>query len=354
MLFIFQNQFKCVCSEISQRGFIMKILHAAPKGLPDWRIEREAYIAKRFGHKVEFLGLGKQHEPFLDVFQSITMLRSINNRQAALDKSIRKEWADKVREIDPDIIHASDLIAAKYSSGLGIPMIYDDREYWSKQRIMYKNWPLWKRIAIRPFVNAIPKWEEDILSKHVVITVSEAIAEEHRQRCKHVFVLKNYCLKEQISNLEVNPNRTGIVYLGSDFERKRFAPHRNMEGLRDHVSFSTISGLPTELMYKELTKYRIGLLPFKTTSYAKYSGSAKTYDYLAAGLQVLMTRSIYEAHSRLPYTYPFDYYSEINEIIRNLEYIDPEEIMKHAREHYVWEAQKDDLFHSYSLAIELN
>ena len=331
----------------------MRILHTAPKGLPDWRIEREAYIAKKEGHSIEFLGLGEKRIPFLDVFENITMLRSINTRQAALDKSIRQEWASAIREIDPDIIHANDIIAAKYSTGLGVPMVYDDREYWSKQRIMYQSWPLWKRIAIRPFLNSIPEWEAEILSKHVVITVSEAIAEEHKQRCEHVFLLKNFCLKDQISNLDVNPNRNGVVYLGSDFERKRFAPHRNMAGLTNHISFNTISGLPRDVMYKELTTYQIGLLPFRTTSYAKYSGSAKTYDYLVSGLQVLMTRSLYDAHSRLPYTYPFDDYSEIPAFIKSLEHVDPEEIMTHAREHYVWEVQKDELFRSYNLAMEL-
>jgi len=144
----------------------MKILHTTPKGLPDWRIEREAFLASQAGHLVELLGMGNKNVPFLDVFEKITMVRGINTRQAALDKSIRKEWSQAVEEISPDLIHANDIIAAVYSSDLGIPMVYDDHEYWSAQMINYRAWPFWKRIAIRPFINIVPEWEADILSKH--------------------------------------------------------------------------------------------------------------------------------------------------------------------------------------------
>ena len=92
----------------------MNILHTSPKGLPDWRIERQSYLSKKKGHHVEFLGLGKRNVPFLDVFDNATMLRSINNRQAALDKKIREEWAQAVTDISPDLIDANDIIAAEF------------------------------------------------------------------------------------------------------------------------------------------------------------------------------------------------------------------------------------------------
>ncbi len=330
----------------------MKILHTTPKGLPDWRIEREAYLAGKAGHSVELLGMGDKKTPFLDVFDKITMVRSINNRQAALDKSIRKEWADAVEAISPNLIHANDIIAAVYSSGLGIPMVYDDHEYWSAQLINYRAWTWWKRLAIRPFINIVPKWEKEILSKHVTLTVSEGIANEHRQFCKHVFLLRNLSLGEEVQGLPTNPDRSGVVYVGADFILDRFGAHRDMTGLTDVIDFDALSGLPRDVLYQKLTGYRVGLMPFKTTPYTKYISSTKTFDYLNCGLQVLMTRPLYESHGKLPYTYPFDDYSQIPGMIEDLERVGPEEIMKYANRELVWEAQQDQLFKAYETALE--
>jgi hypothetical protein len=295
--------------------------------------------------------MGSDRVPFLDVFESVTMVRSINNRQAALDKSIRREWAEAIREVDPDLIHANDIIAAKFSSDLGVPMVYDDHEYWSAQRIIYTNWPLWKRIAIRPFLNAIPQWEQEILSKHVTLTVSDGIAKEHRRYCAHVFVLRNFSLKAEVENLQTNPRRSGIVYVGNDFTRPRFASHRNMEGLQESVKFDELYGLPRDELYERLTHYRFGLMPFRTTDYTKYISSTKTFDYLNCGLQVLMTRELLESHDCLPYCYSFDDYADIPRVIERCNKVNPAEIMEYANKNLVWEAQEDKLFEAYELCL---
>lgn len=330
----------------------MRILYCSPKGLPDWRIEREAYLAEKTGHSVEFLGMGDKKTPFLDVFERVTMVRSVNTRQAALDKSIRKEWAAAVESISPDLIHANDIIAAKYSSNLNIPMVYDDHEYWSAQLINYRTWPLWKRVAIRPFIKAVPVWEKEILANHVTITVSEGIAREHRRRCRHVFVLRNLSLREEVKHLPTNPTREGVAYVGSDFNLKRFGAHRNMVGLEDFIEFDVLSGLPRDVLYMKLTGYRFGLLPFKTTSYTKYISSTKTFDYLNCGLQVLMTRPLYESHGRLPFTYPFNDYSDLPQMMEGVEEVNPKNIMTYANKELVWEAQRDKLFEAYRITLE--
>ncbi|MHA2022371.1 MAG: hypothetical protein ACTSWQ_01790, partial [Candidatus Thorarchaeota archaeon] len=331
-----------------------KILHTSHGGLPDHRIERAAFIAKKRNHDIQFLGLSNQLNPHLDVFSRIKGLRSINNRQAALDKSIRSEWASTIKQLDPDLIHANDIIAAKYSSDLGIPMVYDDHEYWSLQLIIFKSWPLWKRIAIRPLIKAIPIWEEDLLSKHVTITVSKNIAEEHRKRCENVFLLRNLNLKEEVQNIRNKPDRKGIVFVGSDFTRSKFAPHRNMTGLRDYLEFDTLSGLSRNDLYNRLTDYEFGLLPFRSSPYSKYINAAKTYDYLNCGLQVFMTRDLYEGHGNLPYTIPFDTYSELPQLIAECEKVESSEIMSYANQNLVWETQADDLMKAYEVALSLS
>ena len=330
----------------------MRVLYASHKGLPDQRIEREAYIAKATGHKIDFLGMGNKVTPELKVFENIEMLPSINNRQVVLDKSIRNKWARAIERADPDIVHASDIIAARYTSLTEWPMVYDDHEYWSAQRIIYQSWPIWKRYAIRPFLKVIPEWEHRLLEKHVTITVSEGIAEEHRRICAHVFVLQNYGLSVEVQGLPVKPNRSGVVYVGNDFLRKRFTRHRDMTGLRDYLEFDALSGLPRDELYLRLIAYRVGLLPFKANPYSKYANSAKTFDYLNCGLQVLMTEPLYSAHGELPYTYPFDKYSEIPDLLKSMEKADPAEIMTYAHENFTWESQQDTLFEAYRISVE--
>ncbi len=330
----------------------MKILHTSHKGLPDQRIERASFVARKNGHDVVFLGMGKNRSPEIDVFSKITMLPSINNRQVVTDKTIRKKWASTVEEISPDLIHANDLIAAVFSADLGIPMVYDDHEYWSAQRIVYNNWPIWKRIAIRPFLQSIPKWEQRIVSRHTTITVSEAIAAEHRRFNEDVFVLHNYCLRNEVQDLPINPNRTNIAYVGDDFHREKFSPHRDMTGLRDIVKFDDFAGLTRHELYLNLTRYRYGLLPFKANQYSRYADSAKVYDYLNCGLEVIMTDVLFQAHGHLPYTIPFSSYEEIPRIVKEREPSSPIEIMEYAHRNLVWEAQEDKLLEAYRHACE--
>ncbi|MHA1942950.1 MAG: hypothetical protein ACW96M_01005 [Candidatus Thorarchaeota archaeon] len=311
-------------------------------------------MAKQRGHKMFFLGMGTETEPNLDVFEKIRMVRSINNRQAALDKSIRSEWADVVREIDPDVIHASDIIAAKFSSETGFPMVYDDREYWSMQRIQYETWPFWKRIAIRPFTEAIPIWEREIISRYVTITVSEGIASEHRRISSNVFVLGNYGLLIEFEGLPVNPKREGVVFVGGDMSRKTFAKHRDLTGITEHLTFDALSGFPRNELYRRLSKYRFGLLPFRPSPYHKYSNASKTFDYLNCGLQVIMTQMLYEAHGNLPYTYPFQDYDDLPRVIETTEYVDPADIIEYSHKNLVWENQSDKLHQVYDLCLELH
>lgn len=347
---------------------VLKILHTSHHGLPDHRVERAAYIARTRGYKIEYMGLGETQEPVLDVFDSITMLRRLNNLQVVFNRSIRKEWIEKIKEIDPDIIHANDIVAARFSSMSGYPMVYDDHEYWSKQRTSYSSWPMWRRLVTLPFTSSIPRWERNLISKHVTITVSEGIAKEHREICSNVFVLQNYCLLEEVKDLPVNPTRVGLVYIGSDLTSKgivtigpdhpltkihRPVPHRDMTGITDHIEFDAIHGLPRNELYQQLIRYKYGLIPFKDNPFAKYSNSAKTFDYLNCGLQVMMTRSIYEAHGCLPYTIPIDDYSDIKPLAEKHKDVSPTEIMDYAHTNLVWTAQQDRLFEAYELCLEL-
>ncbi len=331
----------------------MRVLYASHSGLPDQRIERAAFVARQNGHDVYFLGIGRTGRPSLDVFRGVIMLPRINYLQVVFDWPFRRAWRKAISRIDPDLVHANDIIAGHFTSGLSVPMVYDDHEYWSKQRYSLLALAGRQSITVRPFVHLIPFWERDILSKHVTVTVSERIAQEHRRYCRHVYVLHNYPLLREVRELPVNRNRHGIAYIGSDFIRRRFAAHRDMTGLTDFVKFHVLHGLDRRELYLRLTEYRYGLLPFKTTPYTKYSNSAKTFDYLNCGLEVLMTEALYEAHGRLPYTIPFREYRDIPVILSEHEPADPSKIMEFAHKNLVWERQQDKLLEAYGLALRL-
>jgi hypothetical protein len=126
-----------------------------------------------------------------------------------------------------------------------------------------------------------------------------------------------------------------------------------MTGLKDYFEFDALSSLPRDELYLRLTAHRVGLLPFKANSYSKYTNSAKTFDYLNCGLQILMTEPLYSAHGELPYTCPFDKYSEIPDLLKSMEKVDPTEIMTYAHENMVWESQQETLFKAYRTSLEL-
>lgn len=330
----------------------MKILHTSHNGLPDHRIERAAYIAKSKGHRIEFVGLGDTKKPSLDVFDGTTMFRRLNNLEVVISKSIRKEWIRKIKEIDPDLIHANDIIAAQFSSMSGYPMVYDDHEYWSAKLSVFKDTPILRRITNSPLIKAIAIWEKDLLSKYVTITVNKNIAKAHRRYCDNVFVLQNFNLKIEVDGLPTDTVRDGLVYVGSDFSQNKFLFYRDLTGLRDSISFDDISGLPREQLYIKLLNYRFGLLPFLPVPYHRFANSAKLFDYLNCGLQVFITRLLYRAHGKLPFTIPFDDYSELPKLASEYPIVDPAEIMEYAHKNLVWEAQQDTLFEAYKIAME--
>ena len=65
-----------------------------------------------------------------------------------------------------------------------------------------------------------------------------------------------------------------------------------------------------------------------------------------------MTRPLYESHGSLPYTHPFDDYTELPTLMDEIERVNPAEIMAYANKELVWEAQQDILFKAYEIAIE--
>lgn len=331
----------------------LRILHTSHTGLPDPRIEKTALTMKKLGHELLFLGGRKTERQGLNAFLQTYYEPITNTLRLVADSSFKKRWLRAVDRMQPDIVHAHNLIAAAMMLDTDYPVIYDDHEYWSKQVFKYSSRSLIKRVSAWPLKRITPKWERAILEKYPVLTVGDRIAEEHREIADYVGVTKNYPLLTEVEHLEDGEHRRGCVYVGNDFELPRFLPHRDMSGLDSLVAFDYISGYPHEVMMELLTHYRVGLTPWKPHPFHQYCDPNKNYEYLHAGLQVVLSRSLVDPFKGVRYMHSFEEYRDIPALIAELPDYDPAEIMSLARNAYVWENQQNVILKAYSHALAL-
>jgi glycosyltransferase involved in cell wall biosynthesis len=353
----------------------MKILHLSHNGLPDTRVERVAQTGKKAGIEVFFAGpfIKKLNLPrkSFDKFYETPFNRFANAKLPRSWRLLKNKFSEIIEESRPDLVHAHNIVAAKLASELELPFIYDDHEYWSKQiklrlrtrkpQIFFLKW-LWTR------------WEKEILHKaSAVITVSRTIAEEHKKICDHVYVVPNFpsCIETKSLKLGINYNKKlSSTYVGlPDFSSANKyvpAPHRNTQGVleifsRGKAGTLTVIGdpylLPSENIYSlgvlnhqkimnELTKYHIGLVPWKKHWYHKYCNPNKPYEYTHAGLLVIAVSDLPCVTQHLKdYCITFNEFDELEEILhyyaRNLnEVLELKyKIRKFALKNLIWEKE---------------
>lgn len=330
----------------------MKILHISHGRLPDPRVEKNAEVLKDRGHTVLFLGGHKTEYkgPFQrtydeEYYTEILMLLW------------QHEWRRTIRAIKPDFIHAHDIHAARLTFGLGIPTVYDDHEWWTRNfPIWYEMRGIFRKMFAYPTLLKIPAWERRAIQEYPTLTVSEGIAESHRREYNGwVAVTLNYpSLKEVVGIRAYGRKRNGAVYQGSDARKRKWvkkpSPYRDMTGLPSDVKFDRIYGMPYHDLLMTLCKYKIGLIPWKCHPLHRNACPAKAYDYLHTGLQVISPRSMVLLRG-IPYVHFFDTLDEIPGIIETMEDIDPAEIINYAREHLVWESQTSRIINAYDEAL---
>ena len=330
----------------------MRILHISHGGLPDARIEKTALTMKKEGHQLVFLGGGTMKYNDLGAFEETYFLSVGNDLDVTINPAVKRRWLKRISELKPDVIHAHNVIVAHFLLGSEYPVIYDDHEYWSKQTYMYRERKLPRGLASYPLMIRIPGWETKLLRKYPVITVSENTAREHRRKASWVGVTHNVPMLRQVEGLvEVGPRR-GNVYVGRDFDLPKFPPHRNMAGLRNYLQFDVISGLTHRKMLEKLMEYKVGLTPWKPHPLHPYSDANRNYEYLHSGLQVIVNEIIKHNFQSDPFVSAFSSYDDISKVIDELEDIEAEKIMKHARKNYLWENQEDTIKEAYKRALE--
>ncbi len=360
---------------------MIRVLHLSHNNLPDVRVEKEAITLARNGVECFFAG-GKA----LSFSYKINPFK--RNYELFFDKMAIlgiNPWWDKLKLrlkqiisiCKPDIIHAHNIIAARLALELGFPFIYDDHEYWSenaKAKIFHKYkvnfkyiyyWRLWKR------------WEKKIIPNAIaIITICNEIANEHKKMNKNVIVLPNFPTYSEVKELRKNhviKGKLHSVYIGS--LTKSQTPVRDMSGfieifikndignlivigdnkLKTKPPIYSIGFLKHEEMMRELTKYHIGIVPWKRNPYHKYCNPNKPYEYAHGGLIPIVTNDLTPViRSLKQYCITFKDYSELTEYLKYYcQSIDEvvkmgRELMIYARQELIWDRFEHKLIELYN------
>lgn len=355
----------------------MRILHLSDQGLPDARVEKSAYSAKKLGFSVYFAG-GRCNGYSLEVkgFDAVFELPftwRANLGEPLHWHRLRRKFATVLSEVKPDLIHANNIICARLASQTGLPYVFDDHELESVRTRLTHPQLKYHLLHARTW----EKWENAVHAP--IITVSEPIALHYRKLGCDAYLVPNMPCKLETdavmpSQIEGNGGLRS-VYVGGDFMHAPFLPHRNMDGFLDlfkqnEIGMLTIIGddladpiirstgrIPHLEMMRELGRHHIGLIPWHPHAFHAYSNPNKAYEYVNAGLLVLTTSDLTSVINTLGrYCVPFDNYqtlvSILSERARGAEELAEgrDKTISYARNNFVWEKYEARIFEAYKNA----
>jgi glycosyltransferase involved in cell wall biosynthesis len=387
----------------------MRILHVSHESLPDWRIEKCAITASNRGNVVFFAGRLSNAYPG----NSFSKIYNINwNAKSRLglpfySHSVKRQLSQILSETKPDVIHAHNIFSAKMASEFEIPFVYDDHEYWSRLSLLLKEMAHTsalneeslgqkgflkttmdkatqiRRSAINSYaIRLWTKWEQEIVSLHPTITVSEQIASDLRAnyKAKDVFVVPNFPMLSEVKDFEKPQfhNSLSSVYAGGDGNNIDKYPNRDIDGLdktflRQDIGDLVVIGwdskspsakvkymgfLPRQVMYKEMFNHSIGLIPWKQHWSHAFVSPNKAYEYAHAGLAIICTSSFDVIKGILGrHCITFEDYEDMASKLKyfkeNLDelYERRLQIFDFARENLIWEKNENSIIEAYKRCV---
>jgi glycosyltransferase involved in cell wall biosynthesis len=374
---------------------MQKVLHIHDSNLDDPRIICAAMTGAKNGYEPHFCGIqtGKLMEN--DVFKSYTWLKSgakefvskrlFNNK---LDRHwhffpypinairLEKELKQIAEEIRPDIIHAHNIFIAYHCHYLGIPMVFDDHEFFSLQITTMTNYKGYKRKIKQ---NMWRKKEMMLGEHHPVITVSTPISRYYEQFANRVYTVPNFPMQDEI-NPEMTLNSLAgqskdivSAYLGADSVSDP-NPVRDIAGLHDLFTKRRVGKLyrigvdspdneiiksfgyvPMRDAYHILTNHcHIGLIPWKRHWFHPYCCPNKSFEYAHAGCLPMITDDfvflidVFSTHCDITGNY--------DEMARKLEYYNDNReeldkrrlnLVRYAKNHLSWENKEHLILEAY-------
>ena len=360
--------------------------------LPDPRVERAAWSARREGHKVYFAGeaINSFHlgsDPFERTFPLGWDARSRLHWPSAF-RRVQRRFSDVVHIVQPDIIHAHNVISAKLASESGTAMVYDDHEYWSMwMKAELENWPSEflshpykaKRSLTKLYAASLwTRWESEIIPVTPTITVCESTARAHEKNGGRAFVVPNMpTLAETKSIQPPQPKGAPLstVMVGNEFSSPMRI--RDSWGVLDVFANNSLGqllvvGEPRSItcrnvrstgfmdhlvMLRELTYHHIGLIPWKPHWFHEFCSPNKAYEYTHAGMIPVFPSTLLQlADSFKGFGYSFSNYDELQQILTALsEKLDTLQdsrvgVQEYARRNLHWELFEKRIFDAYTYA----
>ncbi|MFW9831296.1 MAG: hypothetical protein ACFFD8_05935 [Candidatus Thorarchaeota archaeon] len=297
--------------------------------------------------------LGPRSNQYLGSFERVYEIGVGRYFNIVFDRRLHNRWLSFINMIQPDVIIAHDVIAAKFLIGSELPVVYDDREFWSKSIETQAGRSLTPahRIRSTPFRNMVPIWERKLISNFPTLVTHEAVAKHHRKFGRWIGVAWNYPLLTMVDNLNLDEARQGSVYSGCDFRSGKFKTHRDMTGLKKHIKFDVICGVSHREMMEQLTHYRVGLTPWHPHPVLPFKDQNRNYEYLHAGLQVVLNEQLKIRFKNCDYVHSFKDYLDLQDVIDSLPNQDPHEISDYARANYIWEFNEQVIIEAVNQAV---
>ncbi|MBY8998563.1 MAG: hypothetical protein KGD60_12605, partial [Candidatus Thorarchaeota archaeon] len=288
-------------------------------------------------HEVVFIGGREIRGQHLSVFSETSVVPLGNGAQIVYDWRVKNRWLKAIDDVRPDVIHAHNVIVGHFLIDTEYPVVFDDHENLSRQKFVFMSRTFLRRNFARIIVRKLPEWEREMAKRYPVLTISEGATRMYEPYTTRIGVVHNMPWLQEIEWLESPPDRKGLVYMGNDFVQGRFSPMRDMTGLDNLLKFDIVTGLNHRDMMMALAKHKIGLLPYLPHPFQLICNPNKGYEYLHAGLQVVVNTNYQGMFHNNPYMHFFNDYDDIVEVVEAIEDIDAEAIMNYARENYIWD-----------------
>jgi hypothetical protein len=378
----------------------LKVLHLSDMHLPDWRIEKSAFTDLNLGHEVVFAGMKSNYTG--NIFSKVFQVHWTPRARRAVPfywHSVKKQLEGVIKETRPDIIHAHNIFSAKMVSEFGIPFVYDDHEFWpiyvkrqaevskQSQHRLQRSSSAWPRAIVRKILREFlasrairlwTRWEEEIVSSHPTITVSEQIAAELRTNyhAKNVFVVPNFPMYSEVKDFEKPRflDSLSSVYAGGDGYNIDKYPSKNIDGfdnafIQKDIGNLVVIGwddksssnkvryrgfLPRQEMFREMSDHSIGIIPFSRHWSHIYISPNKAYEYPHAGLVVLTTSGFEPVKDLLKeHCVTFEDYADMASKLmyfkENMDELHKKrvQIFDYARDNLIWEKNENYIIDAY-------
>lgn len=377
----------------------MRILHLSDDGLPDWRVEKSALSAKKKGYEVFFAGR------LNSIAQSTVFSETYPVKWTAAAmigipyyyRRVKEQIEKLVKQVRPDIVHSHNIGSAKISHHLGLPMVFDDHEYFrmlslvNAENLKFQNGvqltsglkrtiqSMKLSFISRQSISNWTKWEKELVSSVPTITVSEQIAQEltmDRDGGKEIFVVPNFPMEAEAGEFSEPKSHKYLscVYAGGDSKQKQVT-NRDISGLTNlfednDIGNLTIIGweaessekfkatgfLARDKMFSEMSQNSTGLIPWKKHWSHPFLNPNKAYEYAHAGLFVMLTSDLTSVINTLgDNCLTFEDYDDL---VSKLEYFKTNmddlyekrlKIFNYARTNLVWEKHDKKILDAYKL-----